>query len=306
MTKNIAIVGTAISSNMLAPFNEPDWEVWGCSMANAEMLPESVQTWFEIHHLDLIAGGGPRTKAFIDFLARKQRVWLSRLDPRIPQGQVLDAQSLVDKFGPYVFTSTVAWMLAYAITLKPQAIGIYGVDMAAKSEWADQRPACQHFMRIATLSGIKIMVPIESDLLEPPPLYGFAMHDPMFRKLNIQQDELKARLTAAQAAHEQKALEVQFLKGAIEQNEKDVYTYAGNQRQQGAQLHGGTGLPALRQGIQSPAPTPATLPGEEQAVSTNGDDPVHDAVALAGANGAARGARKTRGRPKSNIRRPVA
>src|SRR5713226_4715918 len=44
----IAMIGTAPSSRMLAPFNDPSWKIWACSPGNMNALPR-VDTWFELH-----------------------------------------------------------------------------------------------------------------------------------------------------------------------------------------------------------------------------------------------------------------
>ena len=45
----VAIVGTAPSSRLLAPFNDPSWQIWVCSPGNMNTVPR-VDVWFEIHN----------------------------------------------------------------------------------------------------------------------------------------------------------------------------------------------------------------------------------------------------------------
>lgn len=49
--RKIAVLGSAVSSAGLAPFGEPEWEIWGCSPAN-KGLPR-VDVWFELHNPDV-------------------------------------------------------------------------------------------------------------------------------------------------------------------------------------------------------------------------------------------------------------
>src|SRR5580698_10373126 len=44
----VAMIGTAPSSRMLAPFNDPSWKIWACSPGNMNTLPR-VDVWFELH-----------------------------------------------------------------------------------------------------------------------------------------------------------------------------------------------------------------------------------------------------------------
>ena len=45
-------------------------------------------------------------------------------------------------------------MLAMAIEQKPEAIGIWGVDMSADEEYSHQRPGCHYFIQRAQELGI--------------------------------------------------------------------------------------------------------------------------------------------------------
>src|SRR5215831_4146159 len=44
----VALIGTAPSSRMLAPYNDPSWKIWGCSPGNMKILPRA-DVWFEVH-----------------------------------------------------------------------------------------------------------------------------------------------------------------------------------------------------------------------------------------------------------------
>ena len=37
----VALIGTAPSSRMLAPFNDPSWTIWACSPGNQNILPRA-------------------------------------------------------------------------------------------------------------------------------------------------------------------------------------------------------------------------------------------------------------------------
>jgi hypothetical protein len=73
------------------------------------------------------------------------------------------------------------------------SIGLWGVDMAANSEYAWQRPGCQHFIGLAVKLGIQVILPPESDLMQPPTLYGISEYHPRHSKLLARLNELKGR-----------------------------------------------------------------------------------------------------------------
>jgi len=206
--RKIAILGSAISSVTLAPFRDPEWEIWGCSPANRD-LPR-VDVWFELHNVELKKREG--LTEWMAWLAKQPIVFMQRgPSPEFPNARQYPLREMVNKYGAYLWTSQIAYMLAAAIEQKPGTIGIYGVDMAANSEYNQQRLACQMFIQIARQNGIDLVVPPESDLLEPPPLYGFCESSRHYRKLIARSQELHSRIqnmrdTRTKADHEERHL----------------------------------------------------------------------------------------------------
>ena len=107
-------------------------------------------------------------------------------------------------------------MLALAIEQKPKIIGLYGIDMAANSEYNQQRLACQYFIQKILDAGIQLIVPPESDLLEPAPLYGYCESSRHWRKLRARELELRNRIAECQSTAAQKEQEAKHLVGALD------------------------------------------------------------------------------------------
>lgn len=74
--------------------------------------------------------------------------------------------------GRNYFCSSVAYMIAHAILLQPDEIGVWGVDLAEDGEYAHQRPNAEWWLAFAEGRGIKITIPRESALLKAPYVYG--------------------------------------------------------------------------------------------------------------------------------------
>ena len=85
-----------------------------------------------------------------------------------PNAMAYPDAEMKERFGPFFFTSSIAYVLAYAIAQKPEAIGLWGVHMASREEYEYQRAGCQYFIQRARECGIAIAVPPASRLLEPP------------------------------------------------------------------------------------------------------------------------------------------
>jgi len=231
----IAILGSAPSSMKLAPYADPQWQIWGCSPGLYPGMPRT-DAWFELHRWEPPVIGQPDSQKpwfspeYVAWMAsRTCPVWMYAPVPEIPRSQALPVQALVEKFGNYFMTSSIAWMMAMAIDqillarqqnpqhdITQDAIGLWGVDMAATEEWGFQRAGCQYFIQMANNLGIAIIVPPESDLLRPSAPYGICETDEYWIKATERKRELTNRL----ANHQQQVAfhqrQVDFLSGAID------------------------------------------------------------------------------------------
>ena len=223
----IALIGSAPASTLMAPFDDPSWSIWCTSPSVwANTQDKRTDVWFELHRwLPFAAGqmGKPGTRPWFSpefhaFLkAYKGTVMMSEKQADIPNSVAFPYKEYLLKYGPYHFTSSVAWMLAMAIEQHPKTIGLFGIDMAAGSEWAYQRPACQHFVGMAKAMGIEIVLPPESDLMRHSTIYGFGEHNHRHVKLRERLMDLEDRKAKAMQAIQQAGADVNQLNGAIEQ-----------------------------------------------------------------------------------------
>lgn len=210
--KRIALIGSAPSSVGLAPYGDPSWTIWGCSPGAVPHV-KRVDAWFEMHPL-------PQPDISPDYIA-----WMAQLDRPLYMVEAVEglAKSVTyprvemeAKYGPYFFTSSLSWMFALALEENPQEIGLWGVDMSATEEWGYQRSGCHYFVMLAKARGIKVTVPPESDLLQPPSPYGYVMGSPMYKKLTTRRAELEGRIASAAQRYEDARNEWNFLKGALD------------------------------------------------------------------------------------------
>lgn len=184
----IAIMGTA-PTKVAAPFADQSWTIWACSPGNMD-LPR-IDRFYEMHHPDLLA-----TNA--DVTSGPFREWLGK---RITRGEstvaaypfgifagadVYPVERMLEKFGANFFSSSIAYMLAHAISTLDQdtperEIGVWGVDMASEGEqYSFQREGCLHFLDVARMAGIKVTLPAGSRLLDPSPMYGYGQSHPVY------------------------------------------------------------------------------------------------------------------------------
>ena len=105
-------------------------------------------------------------------IEHQPKIYMPEKHPELQNSVAYPREEITERFGPY-FTSTIAYMVALAITEEPEFIGVYGVDMATAGEYYDQRPCCEFLLGIAAGMGIEIGIPKSSALLKSPWIYGF-------------------------------------------------------------------------------------------------------------------------------------
>lgn len=211
----IAMVGTAPSSRLLAPFSDPEWTIWACSPGNMGQIPR-VDAWFEIHSNllwpECISYGQP----YVEWL-KQQTFPIYMQDQRlVPNAISLPLQELVNEFGKYFFTSSFAYMIAMAIKAGASEIALFGIDMASKDEYILQRPGGHFFMQEASKRGIKVSVPFESDLAQAPELYGYGDSTPFGRKIHVRKKELEDRINGMKVERDKLNHSITYLEGALE------------------------------------------------------------------------------------------
>ena len=90
-----------------------------------------------------------------------ERVMLIRPSSLLPLALVLDTDMLIKRFG-LVFSSSVCWMMAKAITDGYKKISVYGYEMTHQSEYGYQRDAFYYFYGMAKALGIEVEIPKNS------------------------------------------------------------------------------------------------------------------------------------------------
>lgn len=160
MKKKIAIVGTA-PSKAQAPYGDKEWEIWGCNRSCFDL-----KVWdrlFEIHRkwdMDQSLWDHDHKKYFEELKEVKppQQV-ISTLPIGGEANLVIDRDKMFKKYGTIWFSSSLAYMLAWALEQKPDEIGIWGVDMESHEEYVVQFAGCRHFIDLARALGIKVTTP---------------------------------------------------------------------------------------------------------------------------------------------------
>jgi hypothetical protein len=216
---------------MLAPFDDDSWEIWTCSPDNVGKLPR-ITRWFELHG-DLGWENPPEwEEKFINWLNSQDFPLYVQLKHLFREDSIrFPYEELTKEFGTYWFTSMFSWMMAFAIKEGAKEIAIFGADMAASSEYERQKPSMRRFIEFAEERQIKVSAPPESDILQPPPLYGYSISTPMGRKLAIREREILKRVEGLRQRREhairQFDHDIDHLVGALDQLDYAINTWTG-------------------------------------------------------------------------------
>lgn len=211
----VALIGTAPSSRMLAPFADPSWKIWACSPGNMNVLPR-VDVWFELHGNLLWPECRSYGEPYIEWLKRLTIPLYMQNQGYVPNALTFPKDDMVKEFGKDFFTSSFSWMMAMAITQGAKEIALYGIDMASRDEYILQRPGFYYFRHMAIQRGIKVFAPNESDIMQSPGLYGYSEVTPMGRKILAREQEIKERLNGMKTEIAKLQQNATYLDGALE------------------------------------------------------------------------------------------
>jgi hypothetical protein len=220
----VAILGTVPASRNIAPFDDPEVEIWCCSPGNRGDVIPRVTRWFELHGVVDLKGEENRSWAgeyFAWLRAQPWPVYMQEPNDLVPEARVFPAKRLLREFGHLgriAFTSSISWMIGFAILEGAKEIGVFGVDMAATEEaYGNQKSGCQVMMAIAHERGIKVNVPLESCLASPPPLYGYAEATRMGRRLLVREEQCRREIANLEATISRLTQELAMFRGALDQ-----------------------------------------------------------------------------------------
>jgi len=184
--KTCVIVGLAPSSRDLA-FNEPDTvDLWTLNNAH-DCFPEEKLSrftyWFQVHERSEVENNNPPVKdeeesRHIAFLrSLKIPIYMEEAHPDIPHSLRYPRYEVVADLGIDYLTSSIAYMLAFAIYLHYTEIHMYGVDMSGDTEYVHERPCVEFLLGIAHARGIKVILPQNSPIMKGP-LYATTVQIP--------------------------------------------------------------------------------------------------------------------------------
>jgi len=166
--KKIAVVGRYPYTMDLAPYANPDWQIWVCNGAASTGQAPRYDVCFDPHEYpwDPADEGNAFHRDWMR--AQEKPIVLKHLRGECPNEVRLPVDQLLESFGRRNFPSTISYMLGMAILMAPEEIGAWGVEMAAETEYVHQRASCCWLLGIAEGRGIRVTLPEQCGLLTAP------------------------------------------------------------------------------------------------------------------------------------------
>lgn len=161
---NVTIMG---SGNTLqeCKWNEPDTTYWAISSTLISSFFKHADLLFEFHSENYYLQPNILSRLNDTHLP----VMMKHKVEQIPLSIPFPVKDVVIR--PY-FTSSVAYILAYAIYKKFEVINLFGIDLLLKDEYDTQRASCEYWIGVAEGKGIKVNIPQGSGLFNSP-LYSY-------------------------------------------------------------------------------------------------------------------------------------
>jgi predicted RNA methylase len=162
--KSVAIVGGAKATAQFAPFNDPEWSIWGMAWHSPEGRP--VDLLFDIHDPEF-KGESPYN---LHWNSHKNQRYIDAVDAS--GAQVICHPRAVFKNGtPYPLNEvlaaipardflecTISYMIALAIYWGAKKIGLWGCHFTGRDEYQYQLPSVTWLLGYAEAKGIEIYV----------------------------------------------------------------------------------------------------------------------------------------------------
>lgn len=134
-------------------------DIWCVSSVFNCLNPKKVNLIFQLHNPDT-------WEPFIP--EHKEKVIVGYPSVGYEQYPV---HKMLKKYGP-VFGSTASWMIALAIEREYNVINTFGLGMASKQEYIDQRDTFFYMIGRAEALGINVVIPEDSRIFFKDRIYG--------------------------------------------------------------------------------------------------------------------------------------
>jgi len=161
--KKLAMVGFSITNRHLAPFDDPEYEIWSLNHAWGMEFIKRCDVYFDLHPkawITVSIGKSEPERQHYEWLQQPHDfpIYMQEEFPEFPASVRYPIERIRKKYADF-HTSSLSYMLALALDMGYKRIEIYGFDMAADSEYNYQRDSAEYFIGLAMGLGVEIYIP---------------------------------------------------------------------------------------------------------------------------------------------------
>lgn len=214
----LAVMGTADPSRSMAPFDDENFEIWGCQVCTVYPDVKRLDVLFEMHTENY----WKHPEVFPRLQEIKQPMYMQQKVEELPTSMPFPIE-VIKQYRPYG-TSSIAYMLAlayhsYIMTEKPKHVALFGIKMFAEEEYSEQRPCCEYWLGRMEGAGMDVMVAPGSALLASPGLYGYENYNPIAYDIRQRIVGLEMGLNHSKNELNKWTLQVAKNEGGLSENE---------------------------------------------------------------------------------------
>jgi len=197
--KKVGLVGFYPDTRHLAPYDDPEWEIWGCNEGYNHGFMKRWTRWFQMHQRwDFTKLNNRSDPDHWVWLQEEHDfpIYMQERYEDIPASVKFPLEEVKKRFGVAYFTSSFGYMIAMALLEGFDEIGVYGFEMATDTEYQYQRPNSEWWIGIAIGMGVKVIVPKGCGWMKSK-LYGYEVSQ------MINRQRLETIKTMLEAEHHQ-------------------------------------------------------------------------------------------------------
>ena len=210
----VAIMGFATSSRDLAPFDDPEYEIWTLNQLYRH-VPRSTRH-FDIH-CNWEEGNVDGTDHRGWIRDSPVPVYMMKAHDEFPNAVRYPIERVIKDAGIDYFTSTIAFEVGLAMSEGFKEIALYGVDLIVGTEYSVQKACLEFWLGMAHARGIKVRLPDECALLKQSYRYGYEQ-EPDWGPL--QMSEVSRRIDYLSTERNKKMALINALDGALSEDER--------------------------------------------------------------------------------------
>jgi len=155
MSKKVIIIGAGNGYEMIRDYeNNKDYEIWCVPTIYPILSSYRVNKVFEVHPVS-------KWKSGIDYMGLGTKLMITRPETSAPGATIFPIESLQTKYG-MVFSSSIAWMVGYALATGVKELVFLGVDM--ENGYSGQRDGLFFLLGFAKAADVKVVIPETSKL----------------------------------------------------------------------------------------------------------------------------------------------